>query len=174
AIYTAIAAAGDAACTAVVNPSPRSTAATATPAVDTVTIAVPPALNLAPSSTVTLGSDVLPFTPNEASYLDPDSAEAVLLPIAQQLVATPTAHLTITGTCSSGQPGTGGPDPIDLSTARARTVADTLRSHGVRPDQLTLSGVGTNFPEFVPDLDAAGNLIPAAAARNRTVRLSLS
>ena len=44
---------------------------------------------------------------------------------------------------------------------------------GVPADRISTEGVGIHHPEHVDDLDAEGRLIPARAARNRTVILTV-
>jgi outer membrane protein OmpA-like peptidoglycan-associated protein len=105
-----------------------------------------------------------------------DSAQ--LSPDAVAVVASVTADLgnaatlEVVGHTDSACP----PDPRvcrDLSLQRAQAVADLLqRQHwdGPVPD-IRVDGVGPDQP-LVADRDGHGNLVPAAAARNRRVSIT--
>jgi hypothetical protein len=45
---------------------------------------------------------------------------------------------------------------------------------GIDASAIVALGVGMDFPEFIIDRDASGRLIPAEAAKNRTVRITES
>jgi outer membrane protein OmpA-like peptidoglycan-associated protein len=64
---------------------------------------------------------------------------------------------------------------IALSQQRADHVRDELVALGASPNQISTSGVGSNFPEYVrPDRDAAGAQLPGPATFNRSVRITLT
>jgi outer membrane protein OmpA-like peptidoglycan-associated protein len=110
------------------------------------------------------GADVA-FQPDSAEFVDGAAARAVLNPIADQLEADGLTA-TLTGTTArvgdlEGQ--------IDLSERRARAVLAELVALGVPEDSLTAVGLGSEFPGYVEDHDAAGNLLPGPAAANRKV-----
>ena len=44
---------------------------------------------------------------------------------------------------------------------------------GAHRDQISCMGVGSDFPQFQPDRSAAGVLLAAPAALNRSVRITL-
>ncbi|MBI8988154.1 hypothetical protein, partial [Corynebacterium meridianum] len=63
-----------------------------------------------------------------------------------------------------------------LGLKRAQTVATVLETLGVDRTQFTtITGVGSHFPEYKrPDRSANGVLLPAAAAVNRSVRITIT
>ena len=145
---------------------PSDGGTTALPEVRIVPIPEGPACS---GATVELtGSDVA-FLPDSAEFADPAAARAVLEPIAQQLVETG-ATATLTGTTArvgdlKGQ--------IQLSERRAQAVLEELVTLGVPASALTAIGLGSEFPGYVQDHDAAGNLLPGPAAENRKVIVTL-
>lgn len=115
-----------------------------------------------------LTDGVVGFVPDQATFRDPIVAEQVLKPYVAALTSGRT--LVITGTTASvgAEPGR-----IALSHDRANAVRDLLVRLGAPAASIQTNGVGTDFPEFVPDRDAQGNLVPANAAQNRRVVLEL-
>jgi outer membrane protein OmpA-like peptidoglycan-associated protein len=115
------------------------------------------------------GADVA-FRPNSAEFVDGAAARAVLEPIAEQLVTTG-ATATLTGTTANvGDPS----GQEDLSRKRAQAVLDVLVDLGVPAANLTAVGLGSEFPGYVQDHDAAGTLLPGPAAQNRKVIVQVS
>lgn len=125
----------------------------------------------APSLSVTLPESVLPFVPDEAAFLDPEAARATALALAGQIVASGATTVTVTGCTASAATPEG---RAALSTNRARAVADLLVTGGVPEGSVTVQGLGAECPGRVPDLDAEGNLIEAAARANRVVKVTAS
>lgn len=125
----------------------------------------------APSLSVTLPESVLPFVPDEAAFLDPEAASATALALAGQIVASGFTTVTVTGCTASAATPEG---RAALSTNRARAVADLLVAGGVPEGSVTVQGLGAECPGRVPDLDAEGNLIEAAARANRVVKVTAS
>ena len=125
----------------------------------------------APSLSVTLPESVLPFVPDEAAFLDPEAARATALALAGQIVASGTTTVTVTGCTASAATPEG---RAALSTNRARAVADLLVAGGVPEGSVTVQGLGAECPGHVPDLNAKGNLIEAAARANRVVKVTAS
>ena len=121
-------------------------------------------------SVVTLTGGDVAFQADSAVFKDGAAAKALVMPIAKQLQD---AHVTATLTGTTANVGAK-PGQRDLSEQRARAVAALLVDLGVPADRLTSFGRGSDFPGYVPDHDAAGNLIPAAAAMNRKVTIELS
>ena len=120
---------------------------------------------------MTLPESVLPFVPDEATFLDPEAARATALALAGQIVASGTTTVTVTGCTASAATPEG---RAALSTNRARAVADLLVAGGVPEGSVTVQGLGAECPGRVPDLDAEGNLIEAAARANRMVKITAS
>jgi outer membrane protein OmpA-like peptidoglycan-associated protein len=113
------------------------------------------------------GGDVA-FEPDSAVFRDPSAARTVLEPIARQLVEGDLTAL-VTGMTADVGPM---PGQIDLSRRRAQAVADVLVGLGVPPGALTATGVGSDFPGYVPDHGPDGELLPGPAAENRKVTIT--
>jgi outer membrane protein OmpA-like peptidoglycan-associated protein len=111
------------------------------------------------------------FTPNRTSFADPAAAANALAPIARWLAADPSRHAWLEGTTADVGPMAG---QIRLSRLRADRVRSELVALGASPAQISARGVGSDFPQFTPDRDAAGTLLAARAALNRSVRITLS
>jgi outer membrane protein OmpA-like peptidoglycan-associated protein len=121
------------------------------------------------NSLVLDGGDVS-FLADSARFRDPAAASAVLEPIAQRIRSVG-ASAVLTGTTADvgnlqGQK--------QLSLQRAQAVADLLAALGVSEQRMSVEGLGSDFPGYVRDHDGQGDLLPAAAAMNRKVTISLS
>ena len=116
-------------------------------------------------TTTELPADVL-FEPNSATLL-PD-ARALLAGVAAELPAGARVDLV-------GRTATFGTAESSRAFSRERALAcrDALVAAGVPDGRITVAGVGFDQP-LVLDLDAAGRLVPAAAARNRTVSMTIT
>jgi outer membrane protein OmpA-like peptidoglycan-associated protein len=135
-----------------------------------VTPVVPPDPVVCQESEVVLRGGDVAFQPDSAAFRDPAAARAVLEPIAAQIIDGDLTA-TVTGTTARVGPDQG---QRDLSSARARAVADVLSELGVPPAALTVEGLGSNFPGYVPDLGVNGELLPGPAAENRKVIITLT
>ncbi len=122
------------------------------------------------ANTVVLDGGDVAFLANTATFKDPAAATATLQLIADQM-RTAGATATLTGTTADVGDLEG---QRRLSRERAETVADLLSELGVPAGSMTVVGLGSDFPGYVPDRDDAGNLSPAAAALNRKVVIELS
>jgi OOP family OmpA-OmpF porin len=111
------------------------------------------------------------FEPNTTVFVDPAAAEQALAPIARWLAADPSRHAWLEGTTADVGPMSG---QIELSRLRADRVRAELIALGASPAQISTTGVGSNFPQFTPDRNAAGVLLAAPAALNRSVRITLN
>jgi outer membrane protein OmpA-like peptidoglycan-associated protein len=121
------------------------------------------------AGTVVLSGGEVGFRPDSAEFSDTAAARAVLAPIAAQMVRDGVTA-TVTGTTANWRPIDG---QVTLSSQRAQTVVDELVALGVPRESLSAEGVGSNFPEYVPDGGPEGPLDPAAAAQNRKVIIQL-
>jgi len=110
------------------------------------------------------GADVA-FQPDSAEFVDIAAARAVLEPIAAELVES-RATATLIGTTADVGPMEG---QRALGRARAQAVMQELVALGVPDDSLTAVGLGSEFPGYLEDHDAGGNLLPGPAAANRKV-----
>jgi outer membrane protein OmpA-like peptidoglycan-associated protein len=111
------------------------------------------------------------FEPDSVEFVDPDAARHELQPVIGWLAADPLRRVVVTGTTSSA--GTA-PGRARVSKARAERIAALLaEGPGVRRSQIATRGVGYQFPARVDDRTGSGDLDPARAARNRSVRITV-
>jgi outer membrane protein OmpA-like peptidoglycan-associated protein len=121
------------------------------------------------NSLVLDGGDVS-FAADSARFRDPAAASDVLKPIAER-IRDADATAVLTGTTADVGDVQG---QKRLSLQRAQAVADLLARLGVPEQRMTVEGLGSDFPGYVRDHDGKGNLLPAPAAMNRKVVISLS
>jgi len=135
-----------------------------------VTIVPVAAQSIGPLPTVTVLRDgTVGFVPDQAVLKDPAAARAVLADYAKAIKDGRRALLTGT-TASDGTPEY----RRQLSEKRAGAVRDLLVGLGAPADRISTRGLGSDFPGYVPDRDAQGNLDPIRAAQNRQVIIELS
>ena len=115
-----------------------------------------------------LTETLIQFVPDTADFADPTVAKQTIAEAAASLKGCP-GSITVTGTTSSW----GSPEGREqTSQDRAGRVRDELAvALGVSPSTIVATGVGMEFPEYINDRDPSGRLIPAEAAKNRTVRI---
>ncbi len=118
---------------------------------------------------VSLPDAAVGFVADQAVLRDPGQAAAALAPFAQRLLKGG-LRAVLTGTTSSAGDPAG---RLALSVDRATVVAGLLRQAGVPAERVEVHGLGSDFPGFVPDRDASGQLDPVLAARNRQVIIEL-
>jgi outer membrane protein OmpA-like peptidoglycan-associated protein len=167
AIWTAVATAAGAG-SVTVEESPLSTEpAGGLPPVTPVPVS--PGLRCSASTVTLTGGDVA-FRADSASFVDPAAAADTLAPIAKQMVdgklTAGVSGMTAAVGDLAGQQ--------TLSRQRAQAVADLLVRLGVPADGMTVAGLGSEFPGYVEDHDAAGTLVPDRAAANRKVVIDLA
>jgi OmpA-OmpF porin, OOP family len=109
------------------------------------------------------------FQEGKAEFRDIEAARRVLQPIAAQLKVEPTYHLQLTGTTARWGPRD---DQLRLAKERAETVKRELVELGAAPSQIETRGVGSYFPQYVPDIGPSGVQLPGPAQQNRTVRIA--
>ena len=63
---------------------------------------------------------------------------------------------------------------VALSLQRAGRARAVLQALGASRSQITIEGVGSDFPQFVPDRSASGALLAGPATLNRSVRITLT
>jgi outer membrane protein OmpA-like peptidoglycan-associated protein len=110
------------------------------------------------------------FVPDTADLRDPAAADRTLQSLAG-VVAGGAQRVTLVGNTAGGGLAEG---HVELSTRRAEAVKATLVRLGVPADRIATRGDGNSGPYHENDLGADGVLIPAAAARNRSVVVELS
>jgi outer membrane protein OmpA-like peptidoglycan-associated protein len=122
-----------------------------------------------PPAVTVLRDGTVGFRPDQAVFRDPDQARTVLADYAHEIQQGKRAVLTGT-TSSAGTPE----GRLRLSRDRANAVRELLISLGAPADRIEARGVGSDFPGYVPDRDAQGNLDPLTAAQNRQVIIELT
>lgn len=119
--------------------------------------------------TYVLPESLIQFVPDSADFLEPEIALSTIDGVADNMRGCQ-GTITVTGTTSSWGTVEG---RQQTSQERAERVRDELASAlGVDSSAIIARGVGVDFPEYVNDRDASGRLIPADAAKNRTVRIT--
>jgi outer membrane protein OmpA-like peptidoglycan-associated protein len=148
-------------------PLPSTRTLDGLPPVSVVPVAV---RSVGPPPAVTVLRDgTVGFLPDQAAFRDPAQARAVLADYAREIRNGKRAVLTGT-TASVGDPA----GRVRLSRDRANAVRNLLIELGAPADRIAARGVGSDFPGYVPDRDAQGNLDPLAAAQNRQVVIELT
>lgn len=114
------------------------------------------------------------FHAEEARFVDANSAAKALSPIASWLSEDRNRTAVIRGTTADDRG-----DRMRLKRLgqrRADAVASYLIAHGATRGQISSTGVGADFAEYVrPDADPeTGLLLPGPAAVNRSVRIALT
>jgi OmpA-OmpF porin, OOP family len=116
------------------------------------------------------GESPIRFEPNTTAFVDAAAAVKALRPIARWLAADDTRHAFLEGTTADVGPMAG---QVELSGARADRVKAELVALGATAAQISTKGVGSDFPQFVLDRNAAGILLAGPATLNRSVRITL-
>ncbi len=164
-LWKGIAQASGAACVAVVDEPRSGDAPSDVPPVSTV--AVPPPPTITPGKATALPDDgSVGFKPDTAEFRDREAARGVLTPFADFLKQGPTRRLALTGT--SAKAGTLA-SQVELSSQRAAAVKALLVELGASPDQISTTGVGSQFPGYVNDVGPDGKQLPGPASTNRKV-----
>jgi outer membrane protein OmpA-like peptidoglycan-associated protein len=122
--------------------------------------------------TVLRDGDTVGFLGDQAVFRDPAAARATLQQLADLLIGG-RQLVELIGTTAK-PPGTSEEGRLRLSQRRAEAVKQVLVEFGVEEDRITARGVGTQWPDRVPDVAPDGSLIPWAAALNRSVIVRLS
>ncbi|WP_089404233.1 OmpA family protein [Geodermatophilus saharensis] len=139
------------------------------PPVGVLPVVTPVEVADARTCTVTLTSNDVRFAADSAEFLDRDAAVGVLAPLARQL-GTPGVSAVLTGTTADvGDMG----GQVALSQSRAEAVRSLLAELGAQQDAMAAVGLGSDFPEYVEDRDANGDLVEEHAAQNRKVVVQL-
>ena len=165
-VYAAIFDAGNAADYTFREDIPTSMSYTDLPEVSTVS-ADERKIDVPVMETIVLDSSKVSFVGDEATFIDPDTAEDAISAVADRLKADPEINVYIVGSTA----GMDGDSKWckDLSKARATAVANVLKDKGISENRLTVLGLGSNAPWHVPDVDSSGNWIEDKAQLNRCV-----
>jgi OmpA-OmpF porin, OOP family len=116
------------------------------------------------------GASPVRFEPNTTAFVDEAAAVRALTPLADWLAADRSHHAWLEGTTADVGPMSG---QVQLSALRAERVRGVLITLGAAAAQITIKGVGSDFPQFAPDRNAAGILLAGPATLNRSVRITL-
>lgn len=153
------------------DPTPNTRDAVATDrTVGTVEVPAPPAppVGCTPASLVFDSQSQVSFAPDTTVLVDEQAARDALRPVVDWLTGDRARTATVRGTTADDGPLA---YQKDLGIQRAQAVAALLAAEGVAADQLQAVGVGSQFPEFVPDRTPDGALLPGPAALNRSIRI---
>jgi outer membrane protein OmpA-like peptidoglycan-associated protein len=137
--------------------------------VDVVALPKPPVFREC-GTTVLANSSPVGFVVDEAEFRDPKAAENTLRQLAGQ-VAGQSVRIELVGTTSSE----GSVEANQgLSERRSAAVKKVLVGLGVAGSRITATGAGERWKGRARDTTADGTLIPGAAARNRSVIVTLA
>ena len=116
------------------------------------------------------GASPVRFQPDTTAFADQAGAIRALTPIARWLAADRSRHARLEGTTADVGPLSG---QRALSVRRADHVRAVLIALGAAAAQISTTGVGSDFPQFTRDRNAAGTLLAGPATLNRSVRITL-
>lgn len=165
ALWRSVAEAGGA-CVQVIDEPRTGPAPRAVPDVETVDVPDQPVID--DRCSVVLDQGSLEFVARSSDFIDRAAAERMVRPVVDCLVAAPDRMVQLTGTTACAGDAAG---REELSRLRAEAVGTLLTDRGVDPSQIRTRGVGSEFPEYLPDRDG-GALLPGPAAANRSVRIT--
>lgn len=132
-------------------------------------VPVPPGYSCSGTEMVVTGGE-LAFEHDTDAWVDVDTAERILRPIADQMNAGQLSAVLRGTTADLRDPE----EQQDLSYFQAQAIGNMWLDAKVPQQQLTVVGLGSGFPERIPERDAAGTFDPVAAAANRTVTITFS
>ena len=116
------------------------------------------------------GASPVRFQPDTTAFADQAGAIRALTPIARWLAADRSRLARLEGTTADVGPLSG---QRALSVRRADHVRAVLIALGATGAQISTTGVGSDFPQFTRDRNAAGTLLAGPATLNRSVRITL-
>jgi OmpA-OmpF porin, OOP family len=170
-IWTAVVTSAGARAEAIPQPARSASISTSQP-VKPVPVPADRPVKLTPRAPIVFtGESPVRFRPDSTDFADPGAAAQALTPIARWLAAGTFRHAWLVGTTADVGSLAG---QIALSRLRAGRVRGALVALGVSPAQISAKGVGSDFPQFRPDRDSSGTLLPGPATLNRSVRITLS
>jgi len=117
------------------------------------------------------GESAARFRPDSTAFADPATAARALARFARWLAADPARHARLVGTTADVGPMAG---QVRLSVRRADRARTELVALGASFVQISVTGVGSDFPQFKPDRSPSGTLLAGPATLNRSVRITLS
>jgi len=117
-----------------------------------------------------MGESAARFRPDSKAFADPAAAALALARFAGWLAANPARHAWLVGTTADVGPMAG---QVRLSVRRADRVRLELVVLGASFAQISVKGVGSDFPQFKPDRSPSGTLLAGPATLNRSVCITL-
>ena len=127
----------------------------ARPGLPWVTPVVPASAPVCTVGSVTFSEEDIAFRADSAEFVDPDAAARTLQPIADRIAAEQLSA-TVTGTTARVGSDEG---QRALSRQRAQAVAGVLAGHAVPAGAMTVVGVGSDFPDYDEDDQAANRKV---------------
>jgi OOP family OmpA-OmpF porin len=171
AIWQAVVTSAGAAAVVIPQPAEGASVRTSEP-VKLITVPADQPARPAPGAHIVFtGESPVRFEPNTTVLVDPAAAQRALRPIAAWLAADRSRHALLVGTTADVGPMSG---QVALSLKRASRARAALQALGALRGQITIEGVGSDFPQFVPDRSASGALLAGPATLNRSVRVTLT
>jgi outer membrane protein OmpA-like peptidoglycan-associated protein len=134
-------------------------------------VALPTVPPFQPCGDTVLSDNTVGFVGDQAVFRDPTAARTTLQALADLLISG-RQLVELIGTTAAA--GNNEASRVQLSQRRAEAVKQVLVEFGVPAERITTRGVGTSWPDRVPDVAPDGSLIPWAAALNRSVIVRLS
>jgi outer membrane protein OmpA-like peptidoglycan-associated protein len=169
-LWRSVATSAGAACVQVIDTAAsRSSVNTEIPVTPVALPTVPPFQPC--GETVLRDGDTVGFIGDQAIFRDPAAARSTLQQLADLLIGG-RQLVELIGTTAAA--GNNEASRVRLSERRAEAVKQVLVEFGVPAERITTRGVGTSWPDRVPDIAPDGSLIPWAAALNRSVIVRLS
>jgi outer membrane protein OmpA-like peptidoglycan-associated protein len=170
AIWTAVAAAAGARAEVIPVPVQGRSVRTGEPVEPVPVPAAQPVVPVTGRTFVLNGESAARFLPNRTAFADPAAASRLLGGFARWLAADPARQAWLVGTTADVGPMAG---QVKLSVRRADRVRTELVALGASFGQISVRGVGSDFPQFKPDRSPSGTLLAGPATFNRTVRITL-
>jgi outer membrane protein OmpA-like peptidoglycan-associated protein len=170
AIWTAVAAAAGARVKVIPVPVQGPSVRTGEPVKQVPVPTEQPVTPVAGRTIVFNGESAARFLPNSTAFADPATAARTLDRFARWLATDPARRALLVGTTADVGPM---PGQIKLSVLRAERVRAELVALGASFAQISVKGVGSDFPQFKPDRSPSGALLAGPATLNRTVRITL-
>ncbi|WP_042406286.1 OmpA family protein [Streptacidiphilus carbonis] len=169
ALWKAVAQKAGAACVDVVSDPATGPAVSGVPSVSTVPVPAQASYSAVCGTQVLYDSGSVGFLPDSAVLRDPAAARSVLGRLAGW-IADKGFNVALTGTTADWGTEQG---RHQLSVARATSVQNLLLRLGVPADRITVTGVGSDWPGYIPDRAPNGALLPGPAEHNRSVLLNV-
>ncbi|MGH4025098.1 MAG: OmpA family protein [Pseudonocardiaceae bacterium] len=168
-IWKAIATASGASCVDVIDVPAAVPAVTGVPTVTVIPVPKDPPPPQSCGPTVLADNNGVGFLPDSDRFRDAAAARRTIGQLAD-LMKQGRQHADLVGTTANVGRYEG---QQKLSEQRAGAVKRVLRDLGIADERITIHGVGSRWPGYVPDGGPEGPLLPGPAAANRKVIANL-